>query len=131
MHEISQARAGTFTDLNMLKMLFSDNAAKNFVLLTTKWSNVRESEGRLREQQLRKEHWRAMLNQGARMARYKNTPESAWSIVESVVGNEPVRILELDQLRASLPRKRKRPPKQGLWKRLMRLGFSIYPSRLH
>jgi hypothetical protein len=75
----------------MLKRLCGDDAARNVVLVTTKWRNVTRSLGNEREQRLRKEWWNSLLDQGSRVARFEETRGSAWHIINLIVEKHPTR----------------------------------------
>jgi hypothetical protein len=106
LHEISQTRMfGTSRkNLTMFNKLYGDDALKNVVLATTKWSHIPEDVGWRREQQLSNTYWKRMLNLGSRMAWFTCTRESAWAIVNSIISNDPVNgHVELVDLQITLP----------------------------
>jgi len=108
MHEISQTRMfGTARkNLTMFNKLCGDDALKNVILVTTKWDDIERGVGRRREQQLSNTYWKKMLSQGSQMARFMNTQESAWEIIDLVLLKDPVNALiqkELIDLQKHLP----------------------------
>jgi len=109
LHEISQARMfGTSRkSLAMFGKLCGNEAVKNVTLATTKWSRVFGDEGPRRETQLSETYWKRMLNLGSHMARFTDTPESAWDIVELIIEKKPIDALliqeELVDLQRNLP----------------------------
>jgi hypothetical protein len=68
--------------------LCGQDALKNVILATTKWGDVTREVGLRREQQLAENHWKDMLDSGAKMAQFNNTQESAWAIVDLVLQRE-------------------------------------------
>jgi hypothetical protein len=109
MHEISQIRMhGTSRkNLTMFKKLCGPDAASNIRLVTTKWSHVKEFIGQERERQLCEIYWNEMMGQGSSVVQFRDTLESAWDIVNSIVAKNPVGSVliqrELVDLRKTLP----------------------------
>jgi len=89
-HRISDNRvAGTpLKNLRMFEKLCGKNAFKNIILTTTMWDHVDEETGLQREKELKGEYWRAMINQGSKTVRYRNTHDSAWSILDGIIGHK-------------------------------------------
>jgi hypothetical protein len=86
LHEITQSRFETSrTSLVMLNKLCGNDASQNVILATTKWDEISEEVGRRRERQLSDTYWKEMLDKGSRMARFTNTRESAWAVVDLIV----------------------------------------------
>ena len=56
------------------------------VLATTKWDDVLPDIGQRREQQLSETYWKEMLDKGSNMTRFLLTHESAWDIVDLILG---------------------------------------------
>ena len=91
LHEISQPRFETSrASFLMFKKLCGDDRLKNVILATTKWSYIDETVGLRREQQLSETYWKRMLVRGSRMARFMDTRESAWDIIDLVLDEDPV-----------------------------------------
>jgi hypothetical protein len=112
------------SSLEMLKRFYGEGAAKNVVLVTTKWRNVVGSRGDEREQELREGCWRPLLDRGATIGQFEDTYDSAWRIIDSIVDNElePIAIplpSPADPDPDPIPRPRVRP---GIWKRLFGWG---------
>jgi hypothetical protein len=108
LYEISQERVrGTFLkNRDIFTKLCGDDAMKNVVLVTTKWTKVGLEEGETREEQLKKEFWKEMVDKGTITARFMHTHESAWGIVDQLVPKERRALLiqqELVELGRSLP----------------------------
>lgn len=87
LHDISQTRmlGTTRKNLEMFQKLCGDDAIKNVILGTTKWSDVKKDIGYHREDELTREHWKHMLDKGAEMARFRNSQSSAWAIVDLIL----------------------------------------------
>jgi len=99
LHEISQTRMfGTARkNLTMFNKLCGDDALKNVMLATTKWSEIPEDVGRRREEQLANTYWKRMVGLGSRMAQFTCTRESAWAIVNPIIYKDPVDVHTLIQ----------------------------------
>lgn len=90
LHEISQTRMdGTASqNLRIFYKSCGKDAFKSLILVTTKWDGVEGDMGRRREQQLSDTYWKKLLSpgQGSKMARFARTHESAWEIINLVLG---------------------------------------------
>jgi len=70
----------------MFKELTGSTSAENVALTTTMWDKLSEfDDGDEREKGLKVEYWKAMIDEGAAVERFRNTSESAWSIVDNMV----------------------------------------------
>jgi len=91
----------------MFGKLCGDDAIKNVILATTKWSHIVGDVGKQREEQLSKMYWKRMLDQGSGMAQFRATPKSAWDIVGLILKKKEVYALliqeELVDLQKRLP----------------------------
>jgi predicted GTPase len=87
LHRISDNRmAGTpLKNLRIFKKLCGKNALQNIILTTTMWDDVNRREGLEREKDLKENYWKVMLKQKSTVARYDNTTESAWQVVEPLL----------------------------------------------
>jgi hypothetical protein len=109
LHEISQERIrrSFVKNYHMFIKLCGDDAMRNVIIVTTKWTEVTPEEGERREQQLRVEFWKDVLQKGAVVARFMHTHESAWEIVDQLVPKKRLRALliqeELVKSEMSLP----------------------------
>jgi len=94
-HRISDNRvAGTpLKNLHMFEKLCGKNAFENIILTTTMWDKVGEDIGAQREKELKGEYWKAMIKQGSKTIRYRNTRESAWEILDSIIGHKQQAVL--------------------------------------
>lgn len=68
-------------NLTLFEKLCGKGAFQNVILTTTMWDKVDESMGSIREEELRKTYWKAMVNVGSGLARFRNTHDSAWEII--------------------------------------------------
>jgi hypothetical protein len=97
----------------------------NVVIVTTMWSKVTEEEGTMREEVLKREVWKDMLGDGCKTHRFKDTYESAWHIVGSVMQNNSsttLRIHEMGNVGQSFKESKEAVPKSLV--RKIRRGFS-------
>ncbi|KAI5993994.1 hypothetical protein EDD15DRAFT_2547969 [Pisolithus albus] len=69
---------------NIFKELCGKDYSKNVIFVTTMWDNVSEEVGSEREQDLRSDFWREMINLGSTTHRFEGTTESAWKIINSL-----------------------------------------------
>lgn len=81
------------------------------VIVTTMWSEVKQSRGEEREEELKRVFWAEMIRQGCRVERFQDTAESAWGIIgnldkEQIPAENSLRAQEVKQrsmeLRANL-----------------------------
>ncbi|KAF9447340.1 hypothetical protein P691DRAFT_671702 [Macrolepiota fuliginosa MF-IS2] len=89
LHRISDNRmAGTALEvLGLFKKLCGHDMYRHIVMVTTMWDRLRdENVGNLREEELRATFWAPVIRHGAVMMRYQNTKESAWDILEHILG---------------------------------------------
>jgi hypothetical protein len=84
LHRISDNRlsGSAMKNLNLFSSLCGGKAMPNVVIVTTMWSCVPEELGTKREEDLKKEVWNHMLNDGCRTERFKDTYDSAWDIID-------------------------------------------------
>jgi len=95
LHRISDNRVGGTPLLNMrmFENLCGKNAFQNVILTTTMWDTVDAETGLQREKELKSEYWKGMINRGSKTMRYRNNHESAWDILDSVLGHSRLAIL--------------------------------------
>ncbi|GLB39695.1 putative 50S ribosome-binding GTPase [Lyophyllum shimeji] len=96
LHDISHDRfSGTARrNLEMFKHLCGNPALSKVVLGTTKWERLVGVEGEEREHELIKDHWRSVIDAGAQVRRFLNTPKSAREFVEDVLARHAKNTLE-------------------------------------
>lgn len=80
LHEISQTRIASAKD-NLDR--FNPSLIENVILTTTKWDDVTSDVGQLREQEISQQYWTGP------MERFLGTPDSARTIVNRVLENNP------------------------------------------
>ena len=99
LHRITDNRmAGTpHRNLRMFGELCGDQAVKKVVLVTTMWDNVEQDKGERREKELFANYWKTMTNLGASTARFYNSVDSAWSIVDIVLKQHEAEVLLLQE----------------------------------
>jgi hypothetical protein len=99
LYDISQQRMlGTSRrNLNVFEKLAGICSAKNVILVMTMWSGVKPSVGRSREEQLVQLYWHEMADQGSRVCQFKDTYDSAWDIVTSLLENVPLACIEIQK----------------------------------
>jgi len=87
LHDISRDRfSGTARrNLEMFHRLCGDDALRNVVLGTTKWSRVSDDEGMGREDELQAIHWKTMIDGGSTVRRFSSTTDSARKIVSVIL----------------------------------------------
>ena len=70
--------------MHLLTRLCGNNAARQFVFVTTHWDQIEPDRGTDREAEL-KVSFRPLLIRGATMARFDKTTESAWKVVKPLL----------------------------------------------
>ncbi|KAH7902906.1 hypothetical protein BJ138DRAFT_1108128, partial [Hygrophoropsis aurantiaca] len=66
-------------------------------LTTTHWARAGEEEASSRERQLTSHFWKPMIQHGSRMARFLDTHESAWDLVNLIVQGEGHAALQIQK----------------------------------
>lgn len=85
--------------LSVFRQLVGDEALGNVVLATTQWGKVKEEDmpaAISREQQLRDNYWRDMLDKNSMTTRFDGNKASAEGIVAQLIGKNHV-VLQLQQ----------------------------------
>jgi hypothetical protein len=72
-------------NLNMFQKLCGKNRYDKVILMTTMWSQVESEEGRLREEDLKKNYWATMIEKGSDVHRFDNTQESALEVISELL----------------------------------------------
>ncbi|KAH7925378.1 hypothetical protein BV22DRAFT_1129044 [Leucogyrophana mollusca] len=98
LHDISQASVMGRARHNfaVFNKLCGAEAAEHVTLATTKWANVKSETGQRHEQQLR-DTWKDWLCQGSEMAKFTDTRQSAWDIIDSVTKKQPLDALRIQR----------------------------------
>jgi hypothetical protein len=66
----------------MFENICGKKALQNVIIVTTMWDEVDEAIGTEREKHLKSTCWKAMIDQGTKTVRYRNTADSAWTIMD-------------------------------------------------
>ncbi|RXW22536.1 hypothetical protein EST38_g3300, partial [Candolleomyces aberdarensis] len=98
LHDISQDRfSGTARrNFELFKHLCGDSAFGQVVLVTSKWGRAVGRNLEKREQELKTDHWKTMLEGGARVERLVAGDEeaSAWGVVRSILDTVEARAIQ-------------------------------------
>ncbi|KAF8811578.1 hypothetical protein BYT27DRAFT_7183855 [Phlegmacium glaucopus] len=112
LHRITDNRmAGSpHRNLRMFGELCGDQAVKKVVLVTTMWDKAyssapgkqkdqdRETEKLIhREKDLFEHYWKTMIDHGASTARFTNSPQSAWGIIDILLRQQEAEVLLLQE----------------------------------
>jgi hypothetical protein len=92
LHRISDNRMNgpSFRNLQMMRKLCGSDSLQNVVLATTMWENTSQEDGSRREQQLKQEFWKDMIDGGATIARIEtNTNFEGLNLVRNMLRNTP------------------------------------------
>ena len=71
-------------DLRVFGTVCGKKAMPNVIMVTTKWNMVKIEEGVARQQELETSFWKDMIADGCETAHFKDSYESAWSIIGSL-----------------------------------------------
>jgi len=72
----------------MFRELCGDTSLKNVVLITNMWGEVSQDVGGARERELTTKTFKPVLDEGAQIARYHYTPQSAHDIIRRIMKNQ-------------------------------------------
>jgi hypothetical protein len=104
----------------MFTKLCGEDAARNVVLVTTQWSGTLSGQQhhersedweemlqqeQRRERELSEVYWKDMLQRGSKLMRFRNTYESAWAIIRSLVEEVPLEVIEIQKELVDLKRR--------------------------
>ncbi|KIM49778.1 hypothetical protein M413DRAFT_438911 [Hebeloma cylindrosporum] len=115
LHRITDTRMTGKPGLNLARFgeLCGDQWAQSVILITTMWDIARNREAcERREADLKTGGWEMMMENGAALDRFLNTPESAWSIVSRMVEARMTSVSQGDD-------RKRRAPSSSLWGRLL------------
>jgi hypothetical protein len=85
-------------NIRLFRSICGEQAMPNVVIVTTMWSKVGREDGINREDELKKEVWREMLEDGCKIERFEDTRESAWRIVSNIIKNPGASLLIQDEM---------------------------------
>ena len=128
LHDLSQPRVASMRENVMTPMKLSDFGIAPRVILATVDGNSLIA--RHRENQLKNITW-----QEVQTRQFTNTKDSAWSIVDNILGVSPTKMCyirdKLDKIRDSLPKQSpKRRANFGFISRMF-LGVSPFKEKIH
>ena len=108
LHRITDNRMGgsPHRNLRMFGELCGDQAVKKVVLVTTMWDKDKTDPQKhnQRERELFDNYWKTMINYGASTARFLNSPESAWKIIDPILKQHETEVLLLQEELVDLKR---------------------------
>jgi hypothetical protein len=92
LHRITDNRMECSENLNlrMFKKLYGRNNLKNVILGTTMWELVPDTDGVRRENDLKTEFWKDMVDKGSTVERIYKRPKWAKNLVRKLLNNEPM-----------------------------------------
>jgi Fe2+ transport system protein B len=94
-----------YKNLRMFTKLCGNIALTNVVLVTTMWASVTQEVGARRVKELRDKFWKPMLQNGSAAFEFRDTAESAWNIVDSVISKTRIEALLLQEEMVDLRRR--------------------------
>ena len=107
LHRISDNRMDSvpYRNLCMFRELCGDQAMKKVVLVTTMWNKGQtDSTLNLRERSLFNNYWKEMIDNGASTARFLNSPDSAWKIIDPILKQHETEVLLVQEELVDLKR---------------------------
>ena len=108
LHRITDNRMGgsPHRNLRMFGELCGDQAVKKVVLVTTMWDKDKADPQKhnQRERELFDNYWKTMINYGASTARFLNSPDSAWKIIDPFLKQHETEVLLLQEELVDLKR---------------------------
>ena len=77
----------------MFEKLCGKNVFGKIILTTTMWDHIDDATGQLRENELKEQYWRSMIELGSTTVRYRNTKDSAGEIISKILqgSNRPTK----------------------------------------
>jgi chromosome condensin MukBEF ATPase and DNA-binding subunit MukB len=91
-------------NLKMFASLCGQKAMPNVSLVTTMWADVKEETGIRREEELMRDFWKGMVDDGCKTERFQHTYESAWNIVGTLSEKERAQVqLPTEMVEIHLP----------------------------
>jgi hypothetical protein len=93
LHRIIDVRmeGPSLKNLRMMKALCGENTLQNVVLATTMWEKVSEGEGLRREEELKQNFWKDMIDGGSTVTRIATeSGDDARALVRTLLKNKPI-----------------------------------------
>ena len=85
-HKINLNRMGATSNRSLRRMSDLCTDKKKVAFVTTMWNQIHQREdGIKREECLNNTYWKPLLDAGASLHRFENTPQSAWSIINALL----------------------------------------------
>ncbi|KIM49766.1 hypothetical protein M413DRAFT_115814 [Hebeloma cylindrosporum] len=86
-HKINVNRMGATSNRSLRRMSDLCPDKKKVALVTTMWDQIsRREDGLKREESLNDTYWKPLLDKGATVHRFENNSQSAWSIINGILG---------------------------------------------
>lgn len=98
LHRISDVKFGgsAYKTMEIFRRICGKEALPNVLLVTSRWSDVDEQTGAMREKDLREDFWSFMLNAGSQLSRFYGDRDSAIALVSQLLHKDNV-VLEIQQ----------------------------------
>lgn len=98
LHRISDIKFGgsAYKTMEIFRRICGKAALANVMLVTSRWSDVDEETGAMREKDLRENFWSFMLNAGSQLSRFYGDRDSAIALVSQLLHKDNV-VLEIQQ----------------------------------
>jgi len=80
----------------MFKLVCGADALQNVVLVTTMWDEVDKETGLSREEELRNDFWKPMIDAGSKVMPFYRSYESAWEILDQLSGIQRPLLLQVE-----------------------------------
>jgi len=108
LHRITDNRMGgtPHRNLRMFGELCGDQAVRKVVLVTTMWDKGKRDPRTYnqREKELFDNYWKTMIRYGASTARFSNSADSAWEIIDPILKQHETEVLLLQEELVDLKR---------------------------
>jgi len=69
----------------MFEELCGKKAFQNVILTTTMWDDVDDETGKIREEDLKSNYWKSMLDRSSTTSRFMGTRESAFAVIDPLI----------------------------------------------
>ncbi|KAF8884203.1 hypothetical protein CPB84DRAFT_1686014 [Gymnopilus junonius] len=85
-------------NLEIFQALCGQGALRKVILGTTKWGRISDRRAQAHEDELKHDHWKALIAEGAKVRSFKdkNDAESAWKFIDIVVDNVSKNDFDID-----------------------------------
>lgn len=97
-HKINLNRMGATSNRSFRRISDLCSDKKKVALVTTMWDKIAQREkGIKREECLNNMYWKPLIDAGASVHRFENTSQSAWSIINAILGRDCKEVNDLRQ----------------------------------